>query len=1705
MYKQNSKLIFILIFLLIVVFGNTAINAEITKRTENIKNNSSVSKIPYATHYNKFQESKIETFKKLNLGKYGEDKLLIGYGLSDKKEQNCYFVNMPANKNITTDFVKPIVLGKKTFLISRRRYTYSSCKSLADKYTGFIANPITATENTVIRNTFTDKDYWIGLTKTSCGVNWLNQYNITQEFNFLSTEACNPKKLRIFSPANKFDWLRDNKNGHHYCLLQIDSKDYLRPLKVCAPWWQIEQIYSMKSEKMQSNLAPFYNISVPKKMAICIDTNNTNISDYSKLYNDKSKWVDVTCTSYYSRKGGASCMDNMLQEQCKVDECRGSVEDRCILKSTFSSKIKDYTIGTIADVNGMFKTVKMKDKIKTHLYSCPPPRPSIANCKKYDTVLVSPTDKCNPGGCNDYFNCLNTHPNNASACDSTKCERRYGTEPVISADGKIEGIRVRCSGGGIVINKNINVVNKTTSRCKEYNTITKYITEEKNCNVNKTKKLYSISSALDANDIYMDNPNCVRLNNEGKNVKNTYNLDFKASKYFYTKISKVTAIMPQLDVNGSKNSVKKIIMSSLKKSATSSDNAKVIDTLDDLAKVFNNSTAIVVGDDNISLSKLKEIFFTSNEDDKYAKHTNAKKIVDSSLSTTGEPVTQKEYTFKYFNKLWFVKRLFPFEDENLTSITRPYSTLAQCLNIPLDMPSSASGSEPSPNYKGDGPKISPLIVRENYENNNYMEKSTDNDILYKGFYCKRQNLAKYIDWQGKNGNDLYYNEYLCSRLYGSDGKVWATPTKRRLIEKHAVKIVNGTSKKRIGTVYDYTLGNCPSGYLLQTDGKCKGTVSKDPSNSGGTAYGYCAYWHPVDNFSTWVSSEIQITKDSVEKSSVIIPLFLGNLAFSSSLNKCAYYSLYGTGYGEYTCPVGSTKTGIGKCTSATCPTGTTFNANKTKCVSTEIVNATCSSGYTYDNTNNKCKKLKSYNYYEYKCPNQYVPKNAGHTTYTRTDTDKLNRDTGNILSDSVNSATSPKGNCIAEEGLVNLISNSTAQKLTLVTYDTTNKEYCKRITPIISGDAQDYADYNCSKYFDASGNWSYQIKRYYMYNANGFKSFREKYCGNGKYNQNNVSKDGSNAMLLSFNVADNNFINIVKQSEKDENKGEKAAGVAELKYSDGFKVQNNYAYKIPDKKLTEANITRKSKSSSIMDIKKIPLDNKFEIFRTAKNILRLSSVYTMSDSNCKKYYLDLNQTSHIATYKINKYSKCIIDYDYFDTLSNGKNSTIPLLHTTFKSGNFNFSQTGFNSILAIESYIDGPWGYKSNYSYKLYKDSNVSIDGKLIYPIKAIGKGLSVVGNLYLYQDIYQKTQIVKGKIVPDPASFAAAGISAVAGSYGAAASSAAVLGDAFTIVSGIAIGVGVEATAYVINLFAGDKKYGESSTHTELYMDKTEYRTYPNVYGNDYRINLDNEHRMLTIDMKYNTGTLKKGDDLKAIKSYAKSLKNLFINSYGVEKNSYEATIHPADISLVGGYPGFSKWDKIHGKRKKTRNKHYTYNDKVKKMHNVVFYGATNQISIFVPFESDYEIIAIDKKGNIIGKKVIYKENYIKSAGLQPYQQIYFSDSRTFNIAEGIKYGKTNNACSYSNVTEWGGGVSGAYYTFGTPKGYTCQKSNDKYVKDHAAQYIAIRRLNSSSFNIIKLQHPMPYANRVFVVSLGKLETRKYACYRDANCIIKK
>jgi hypothetical protein len=212
--------------------------------------------------------------------------------------------------------------------------------------------------------------------------------------------------------------------------------------------------------------------------------------------------------------------------------------------------------------------------------------------------------------------------------------------------------------------------------------------------------------------------------------------------------------------------------------------------------------------------------------------------------------------------------------------------------------------------------------------------------------------------------------------------------------------------------------------------------------------------------------------------------------------------------------------------------------------------------------------------------------------------------------------------------------------------------------------------------------------------------------------------------------------------------------------------------------------------------------------------------------------------------------------------------------------------------------------------------------------------------------------------------------------------------------------------------------------------------------------------------------------------------------------KSDVENITHSAERGVIVSYPKCKKWAWSCDKKNRESFNH-DRDPFFKRMANS-YIGAVNGVSIVVPYLGDYEVQALDQYDNVLGKITITEEEFRETtADMSKYAQVMFG--LNMDLANNIDEGLQDNACRYDLMVEWGGGVSGIYYENNdTGSNQDCQKSHDSYVRTNSATKLKIKSTTSDRYHVIDLVKPLPFANRVFLVTLNEKEIREYRCFEE-------
>jgi len=539
------KRIFLLSFLLPII-AHAAISISAEQRSEKIGNeilnSDKPSDLPIAGYSEFFDNENINLIKNIDLSKYQDMKIFTGYGIFDQEQNNCHYIEIPNKKDI--DFLNNFKDFKRfnqhSYAISKNRMDYEQCIQLTNDFAGTPVMIDSSAENYFIKNNYSkNSESWIGAYRKSCNDIYLSALNKTQFFlNFKNEDICSEDKRNI--SINRYGyWNKNSKDKIFSCVIEWNSLDYTRPLKVCAPWWKVYREYSNSSIGLvsENELKRINQADIPVKLNVCTKYNQNAVDLQSVAINR-----DITCTSYYSATIAPECMSDSHQEQCFVDECGGYIKNACRKKAE-DIMGKGYVKGELV-INGEKKSVKIKDELKTNVYTCPASPYSNKDCETESSVLIFPKE-CPESNCQALKECLltATTTEEKDACNTqNKCIKIYASRdipPNLSPTGVVMEMYGKCPNGEL-LSFEPNILTKNNKTCDEYETITTIKNTKEKCVSERTYIDHSLNVAFTASDIYQENPKCLRMDTvEDSQIKTPVTIDITLNGYFKHKITKV--------------------------------------------------------------------------------------------------------------------------------------------------------------------------------------------------------------------------------------------------------------------------------------------------------------------------------------------------------------------------------------------------------------------------------------------------------------------------------------------------------------------------------------------------------------------------------------------------------------------------------------------------------------------------------------------------------------------------------------------------------------------------------------------------------------------------------------------------------------------------------------------------------------------------------------------------------------------------------------------------------------------------------------------------------------------------------------------------------------------------------------------------------------------------------------------------------------
>lgn len=532
MFAANkiTKSIFLPIVFFQLTLGQSLLSAdvEITSQERTIEQINSFlssgepSDIPFVDYMEQFQKQETQPLKLFDLSTYTGKQVYVGYGTFDAGQKYCKYVEQPglspttnAADVIETYFTNNSSFNKHTYAVSINKMSLSQCQNLVDHFGGIIATPTSLAESGFLSSRYFQQDKWLGIERTDCSTPYFNQEGKDQEyFNWSSAISGECDATKLFTYQNSYGkWGITNGTEQHYCVMEVDAQDIHRPVKICAPWWRVEREYMKEAQNDWGgvNINRINQADIPEMMSVCTayDANNTA---YNNAVNSANR--RVTCTTYYDATIAQGCMQDTLQPICKVNECAGYIQNACH-KVEELTPLKDYTKTQVV-IDDVLTWIKGKDRIRTQVYDCPPSPPSLNTCTEKSEVLIYPQE-CPGSQCSQLKSCLYTAMEKEAKdlCHTTyTCNKIYGNPdlPVLDASGKLTQLKGICPDGTELL-FDLNIQNKIDKKCLEYEMYTTEKEVSQKCILERPYADYTVDVSLTADDVYMSNPDCIRLNN----------------------------------------------------------------------------------------------------------------------------------------------------------------------------------------------------------------------------------------------------------------------------------------------------------------------------------------------------------------------------------------------------------------------------------------------------------------------------------------------------------------------------------------------------------------------------------------------------------------------------------------------------------------------------------------------------------------------------------------------------------------------------------------------------------------------------------------------------------------------------------------------------------------------------------------------------------------------------------------------------------------------------------------------------------------------------------------------------------------------------------------------------------------------------------------------------------------------------------------
>lgn len=471
---------------------------------------------------------------------------------------------------------------------------------------------------------------------------------------------------------------------------------------VCLPWWTIEREYDEKIDKPiidKGFKEAIREMAVPvqgKLVEVCTKVeSNAN----AEFINNESRTIH--CNSYYSKLQGGSCYENPMQSDCFVDTCPIKVKESCKLKNVLSSENNLKSLVTTAPrkqhlhsrKNRIVKKLdETKLNLKTYVYHCPPTENIEFNqvCEKKEMVRMAPAN------CNDERESIDENGNTSTTKEPTKEQKEQlksgyifcdTNRSIINESGNLVGFKGTCPISKKEVVCKINQVSRTTKTCVLPIFKNEIYDDISNQTINRECSDFYIDVASGEEDIYKNNPSCLRTNQAADSRKGELTVNFRNKHvnktFILTKNYQDKEVVEYCKYEGVKRAELPLIDYQGKKEACR-DSSREVMNVDSVIKdskeiLFAQSIGVLDEGDFISGidndPKIEVPYNDNDDDDDYTSSSSTDGLIKLDFGKARGFYGDREEVFTYLSWKDFVdekkKELIKksFEDSSLNFFT----------------------------------------------------------------------------------------------------------------------------------------------------------------------------------------------------------------------------------------------------------------------------------------------------------------------------------------------------------------------------------------------------------------------------------------------------------------------------------------------------------------------------------------------------------------------------------------------------------------------------------------------------------------------------------------------------------------------------------------------------------------------------------------------------------------------------------------------------------------------------------------------------------------------------------------------------------------------------------------------------------------------------------------------------------------------------